>query len=113
MYEHRVWLIFDPGVERGFVYTSGLACEFFALDVPVHMAKDVAGMMAAISQLGEISVSLRALRALKSGQLWLANERRRSCAEQTRREASREAKGEPPERSVRRKGEQSRSPLRA
>ena len=24
---------------------SGLACEFFALDVPVHMAKDVAGMM--------------------------------------------------------------------
>ena len=45
MYEHRVWLIFDPGAERGFVYTSGLACEFFALDVPVHMAKDVAGMM--------------------------------------------------------------------
>ena len=45
MYEHRVWLIFNPGAERGFVYTSGLACEFFALDVPVHMAKDVAGMM--------------------------------------------------------------------
>ena len=45
MYEHRVCLIFNPGAERGFVYTSGLACEFFALDVPVHMAKDVAGMM--------------------------------------------------------------------
>ena len=44
-YEHRVCLIFNPGAERGFVYTSGLACEFFALDVPVHMAKDVAGMM--------------------------------------------------------------------
>jgi hypothetical protein len=49
MYEHRVWLIFDPGAERGFVYTSGLACEFFALDVPVHMAKDVAGMMNVLS----------------------------------------------------------------
>ena len=45
VYEHRVCLIFNPGAERGFVYTSGLACEFFAVDVPVHMAKDVAGMM--------------------------------------------------------------------
>ena len=64
MYEHRVWLIFNPGAERGFVYTSGLACEFFALDVPVHIAKavGVAGMMNFLSA--------RAVRATDQSRPW-------------------------------------------
>jgi len=49
MYD-RVLLIFDTGAEHGFVYTSGLTCEMFALDVPVHMARDVASMMNHLSE---------------------------------------------------------------
>ena len=50
VYYHAVVAVFDPGAERGFVYTSGLACEFFALDVPVHLVSDVAGTMNFLSK---------------------------------------------------------------